>query len=53
MTPSGPELTVVLPVYNEEEIIGEVLEDWTGELERHYTLISKSTLIMMALKITL
>ena len=34
MTPSGPELTVVLPVYNEEEIVGEVLEDWTGELER-------------------
>jgi glycosyltransferase involved in cell wall biosynthesis len=34
MTPSGPELTVVMPVYNEEEIIGEVLEDWTGELER-------------------
>jgi glycosyltransferase involved in cell wall biosynthesis len=34
MTPSGPELTVVLPVYNEGEIIGEVLEDWTGELER-------------------
>lgn len=34
MTPSGPELSVVLPVYNEEEIIGEVLQDWTGELER-------------------
>ena len=34
MTPSGPELTVVLPVYNEEEIIGEVLGNWTGELER-------------------
>jgi dolichol-phosphate mannosyltransferase len=34
MTPSGPELTVLLPVYNEEEIIGEVLEDWTRELER-------------------
>ena len=34
MTPSGPELTVVMPVYNEEEIIGEVVEGWSGELER-------------------
>ena len=34
MTPSGPELIVVMPVYNEDEIIGQVLEDWTGELER-------------------
>ena len=34
MTRSGTELTVVMPVYNEEEIIGEVLEDWTRKLER-------------------
>ena len=27
MTPSGPELAVVMPVYNEEKIIGEVLEN--------------------------
>ena len=34
MTPSTTELAIVLPVYNEEEIIGEVLEDWARELER-------------------
>lgn len=34
MTPTGPELAVVMPVYNEEEIIGEVLDNWVRELER-------------------
>lgn len=34
MTPSGPELAVVMPVYNEEKIIGEVLDNWVQELER-------------------
>jgi len=34
MRPVGPELAVVMPVYNEEEIIGEVLDKWARELER-------------------
>jgi dolichol-phosphate mannosyltransferase len=34
MTPSGSELAVVVPVYNEEKIIGEVLDDWVKELQR-------------------
>jgi dolichol-phosphate mannosyltransferase len=34
MTPDRLELAVVLPAYNEEEIIGKVVEDWVRELER-------------------
>lgn len=34
MTPSGPELAIVMPVYNEEKIIGKVLYHWVKELER-------------------
>jgi glycosyltransferase involved in cell wall biosynthesis len=34
MTPARPELAVILPVYNEEEIIAKVMDDWAQELER-------------------
>lgn len=34
MTPGGPELAVLLPAYNEEEIIGQVMDNWARELER-------------------
>jgi len=34
MTSSRPELAVILPAYNEEKIIGEVVDDWARELER-------------------
>ena len=34
MTRDGLELAVVMPVYNEEEIIGQTLADWAGELHR-------------------
>ena len=34
MTPGRLELAVILPVYNEEEIIGKIIDDWARELER-------------------
>jgi dolichol-phosphate mannosyltransferase len=34
MTPDRLELAVILPIYNEEEIIGEVIDGWVRELER-------------------
>jgi len=34
MTLGRPELVVILPAYNEEEIIGKVMDDWARELER-------------------
>ena len=34
MIPGGPELALILPAYNEEEIIGEVMDNWARELER-------------------
>jgi dolichol-phosphate mannosyltransferase len=34
MTSGRLELAVILPLYNEEEIIGVVIDDWTRELER-------------------
>jgi len=34
MTLADVELAVVIPVYNEEEIIQAVLDDWSSELER-------------------
>jgi len=34
MTPGRLELGVILPVYNEEEIIGKIVDDWTRELGR-------------------
>lgn len=29
-----PELAVIIPVYNEQDIIGKVLDDWSRELDR-------------------
>ena len=34
MASSRLELAIILPVYNEEETIGKVLNDWTRELEK-------------------
>ena len=34
MTLADAELAVIIPVYNEEEIIQEVLDDWSSEFER-------------------
>jgi glycosyltransferase involved in cell wall biosynthesis len=34
MALADAELAVIIPVYNEEEIIGKVLDDWSNELNR-------------------
>ena len=34
MTSAEAELAVIIPVYNEEEVIGTVLDAWLGELNR-------------------
>ena len=34
MTLARPELAVIIPVYNEEDIIEKVLEDWSNEFRR-------------------